>query len=112
MKKNILKILSIGLLTFNILTINTQAITKEESKQTIQMFTNNLPQILKDKIEGVSIEIQNDKEFNEEGYEYGIYENDGMAGYRGVSDHSKNEIIRINCDTEKYKKDMDIYICT
>lgn len=102
MKKNILKILSIGLLTFNMLTINTQAITKEESKQTIQMFTNNLPQILKDKIEGVSIKIQNNEEFNNEGYEYGIYENDGTAGYRGVSRHRENEIIRINCDTEKY----------
>lgn len=105
MKNKLLKILSIGILSFSLLQTNANAITESESNKIINEFMLQAPQIVKDNLIGVSIKIQNDKEFNEEGYEYGIYKNDGTAGYRGVLKRKDNSsIIRINIDTDKARE--------
>lgn len=104
MKNKLLKILSISILSLSLFSVKVNAITESESNKIVKEYMEKAPQIVKDNLIGVSIKIQNDKEFNEEGYEYGIYENDGTAGYRGVSKRKSGSIIRINIDTDKAKQ--------
>lgn len=101
MKNKLFKILSIGLLIFSLLQTNTNAITENESNEIVKEYIEISPQIIRNRIENISIKIQDVKDYYIEGNKYGIVNGDCTSGYYGnYKSINDNEVIRINNDTQ------------